>query len=176
QASAAVQAEQREGARVQQRITGLDQQLADLAPQCAPHDQAIARATHDLETARHGHHQAVNDLAISSRLHRRAARLAVTATADNVTTSEVALTELTDRVRPLFDRRAELNAERNRLQQHLDIDRPLVHSLSGSDHRLTSTKNGLAALDTWADWANGDNPSPAALMSMCPQITRVLGV
>jgi conjugative relaxase-like TrwC/TraI family protein len=174
-ARTAVEADQREDARIQERITELDQQLADLAPQCAPHDQAIARATHHLKTARHSHYQAVTDLATSSRLHRHAARQAVTATAADVTTSEVALTELTNRARPLLDRRSQLSVELHRLQQHLDIDRPLLHGLRDHEQRIAATKNRLAALDTWADWANGNTPSPAALMNAAHHLRHAGG-
>jgi hypothetical protein len=169
---AAVEAEQHEVARIQHRIDVLDHSLAELTPRCAPHDRAIAHVTHDLEAAQHEHRQAVRDLATSGRLHRRGARNAVADASDEVTTAQFALDELTHRAQPLLDQRTQLRDERDRLQQHLSNDRDLVHSFSSSDRQLSATKNRLGALDTWADWANGSTPRPAALINAARHLHR----
>ena len=114
----------------------------------------------------------MRDLATSGRLHRRGARNAVADTADDVSTAQLALDELTHRAQPLLDQRTQLRDERDRLQQHLSNDRDLVHSFSGSDRQLLATKNRLGALDTWADWANGSTPRPAALINAARHLHR----
>jgi conjugative relaxase-like TrwC/TraI family protein len=65
--------------------------------------------------------------------------------------------------------------ECDRLEQHLSKDRDLVHGLSGSDRQLLATKNRLGALDTWADWANGNTPRPAALINAARHLHRAGG-
>lgn len=61
----------------------------------------------------------------------------------------------------------------DRLQNHLNIDRPLLHSLNGQ--QVATIKNRLNALDTWADWANGNTPRPAALTNTAHHLHRAGG-
>lgn len=98
----------------------------------------------------------VRDLATSGRLHRRGARTVVVDASDEVDTAQLALDELTHRAQPLLDQRTQLRDERDRLQQHLNND---------SDRQLSAIMSRLGALDTWADWANGNTPRPAALIN-----------
>jgi conjugative relaxase-like TrwC/TraI family protein len=164
-ARAETAAQQQRDIELQHRIDQLTRQLADLEPHCAPHDHAIAQLTGDLHRAQQRQRQAERELANSGRLHRRTARHTVADAAADVTTATTALDEITGRAQPLLDQRSELRTERDRLQRDLTIDRQLGRSLDRYDHRLLNAQHHLDALDTWADWANGHTPRPAALVN-----------
>ena len=157
--------QQQRDLELQQRIDQLARQLADLEPHCTPHDHAITRSATDLHHAQQRHRQAEQDLNITGRLHRRTARHTVADCADDVTTAKTALDEITRRAQPVLGQRDQLRTERARLQHHLTVDRQLARSLDRYDHRLLNAQHRLDALDTWADWANGHTPRPAALIN-----------
>ena len=157
--------QQQRDLELQQRIDQLARQLADLEPHCTPHDHAITRSTTDLHHAQQRHRQAEQDLNTTGRLHRRTARHTVADCADDVTTAKTALDEITRRAQPALGQRDQLRTERARLQHHLTVDRQLARSLDRYDHRLLNAQHRLDALDTWADWANGHTPRPAALIN-----------
>ena len=154
-ARAEVEGHEREEARVELRIDELTRQLAELAPHCAPHDDAIARVTDDLTTARHRHRHAERDLATSSRLHRRAARHTVNDTDADVATAQIALDELTHRAQPLLDQRQQLREERDRLRRQVSHDRQFRRALDHYNNRVELVEHTLTALDTWQQWASG---------------------
>jgi hypothetical protein len=158
-------AQQQRDIELQQRIDQLTQQLAVLEPHCTPHDHAITRVTSDLHQAQQRHRQAERELANSGRLHRRTARHTVADAVADVTTANTALDEITRRAQPLLDQRSELRAEHHQLQQHAKVDRQFSRGLDRYDHRLLNARHRFDALDTWAEWANGYTPRPAALIN-----------
>jgi hypothetical protein len=162
-ARSAVEAQRDDDEHVRQRLVDIDEQLDELAPLCAPHDHAIANVRSDLEAARGRHRHAERTMATSRRLHRHGARVAVAGTADDVTTAQVALDELTRRARPLLDRRDQLHAERDQLRDHTRHDSPLQRALTGE--RLETAEHAVATLDTWYDWANGRTVATAPLVN-----------
>jgi hypothetical protein len=139
------------------RLAAIDDQLREIAPLCRPHDRAIAAVQTDLERAEQRHRGAARELAGSGRLHRRASRAAVTAAADDVATARTALDELTRRARPLLDERETLHAEHDRLHDHLTSTLPLARRLNRTGETLTETQHLVAALNTWHDWAIGED-------------------
>lgn len=164
-ARAEAAAQQQRDLELQERIGQLTRQLAELEPHCAPHDHAIAQLTDDLHRAQQRQRQAERELVTTGRLHRRTVRHTVADCAADVTTAKTALDEITRRAQPLLDQRTELRTERDRLQRDLTIDRQLGRSLDHYDHRLLNAQHHLDALDTWAEWANGHTPPPAALIN-----------
>ena len=141
-------AERRHDIELQQRVDQLAAQLDQLAPHCAPHDQAIATVTEDLATARQRHRHAEHDLATSSRLHRRAARHKLTTAAEEIATAEIALGELTRRAQPLLDQRHHLRTEHTRLLQHAKRQRQFTQELEHFDGRLAAAEMTITAPNT----------------------------
>ena len=150
---------------IRQRIDQLDQRLDRLAPECAPHDAAIARIANELRDAQRRERRAQRALADTPRRHRRHARQELATATGDVVTATIALDEITRRAQPLLDQRETLRDERRRLHEHLTINRPLARTLDDPEIRHTRTQQRLDALDTWRDWANGHTAVPAALVN-----------
>ncbi|MEZ5297012.1 MAG: hypothetical protein R2697_12275 [Ilumatobacteraceae bacterium] len=159
----------------QQRIDRLTEQLVDLEHHCAPHDHAIATATRDLHDAEQRHRRAEHELASTGLLHRRTARRAVAETGEAVATARTALDELTRRAQPLHDQRSDLHQQRDTLRREQRRDQQFNRSLGRHHDRLGTTRRQLDALDTWAAWAAGKNPSPAALINAASELQRTGG-
>ncbi|MAT07043.1 MAG: hypothetical protein CL424_18570 [Acidimicrobiaceae bacterium] len=167
--------QQRQAAERQARIDQLSRQLADLEHDCAPHDHAIATATRDLHDAEQCHRRAEHELATSGLLHRRTARHAVAETSEAVASARTALDELTRRAQPLHDQRNQARDEHDRLRREQRRDQQFGRSLGRYHDRLGTTRRQLDALDTWAAWAAGENPSPAALINAASELQRTGG-
>jgi hypothetical protein len=163
QAREGVEAEQRQEAETQQRITELTRQLRDLAPRCAPHDHAIGAMRKDLDDARQHHRQAQRALAESGYFGRRTARNELAEAAEAVTTAETTLGELSVRARPLLDQRNSLRSELEDLRRHERINRPL-RPLDHTGDRLEAIQHTVAALDVWRAWAAGHTVHPTRLV------------
>jgi chromosome segregation ATPase len=151
----AVEAQRREDARVDRRITELANQLRQLEPHCAPHDDTIASLGHDVDVARRRHRHAERALADSGLLGRRTARHDLANAIQELTTAETTLAQTVGRAQPLLDQRNELRVERSRLREHATRSRPLIQALDQYDHRPESAEQTVEALGTWKNWADG---------------------
>jgi chromosome segregation ATPase len=137
---------------VSKQIARLDQQLERLAPQCAPHDQAIAAAKQDVNDARHQTQVAGAELTQAGRLHRHSARHRLDRTDKRLTTQQAALDQTLERARPVLDQRDQLTAKRDGLQIEQAANQRDLHA---AHTRLETTTDTLHALTTWHDWAAG---------------------
>jgi hypothetical protein len=160
----AVEAQRRDNVQVDRRITELTNQLRELEPHCAPHDEAIASVAQDVDVARQRQREADRALADRSRLGRRTARHDLADATQDLTTAETAVAEITGRAQPLLDQRNQLCDERSRLRQHATRYRPLIHALDRYDHRLETAERTVEALDTWKNWALGRNVTTEQLV------------
>jgi hypothetical protein len=167
--------DQRAEAERQQRLDQLTQQLADLEHRCAPHDNAIATVSRDLQRAEHRHRQAEYELANTGLLHRRTARHAVTEAGESVATARTALDELTRRAQPLLDQRNQLRHERDSLRREQRRDHQFSRSLGRYRDRLGTARQQLDALDIWHQWASGKSLSPTALINAARQLQHTGG-
>ncbi len=150
-------------ARIDQRIAQVDEHLDAIAPVCAPHDRAIARANADLDNARQRRGAAERDLATSKRRHRRAARHEVALATEQVATATAHLDEVTRQAQPHLDSRSQLRSERHDLRRQATTDRQLYRSFFGHHDRLHAAERSVDALDTWRNWAVGLNISTEEL-------------
>ncbi|WP_350170096.1 MobF family relaxase [Ilumatobacter fluminis] len=168
-------AQQQRDRERQQRIDRLTEQLADLEHHCAPHDHAVTTASRDLHDAEQRHRRAEHELANTGLLHRRTARHAVTETSEAVATARTAFDELTRRAQPLHDQRSDLHQQRDTLRREQRRDQQFGRSLGRYHDRVGITRQQLDALNTWAAWAAGKNPSPAALINAASELQRTGG-
>ena len=99
----AVKAQRRDDADVDRRITELANQLRELEPHCAPHDDKIAIAGHDVDVARQRHRHAQRALADSGLLGRRSARHGLADATEELTAAETALAETIGDAQPLLE-------------------------------------------------------------------------
>jgi hypothetical protein len=160
----AVEAQRRDDAELDRRITELGNQLRELEPHCAPHDDKIAGAGRDVEVARRRHRQAVRALADSGLLGRRAARHDLANATQELTAAETAFAESIGGAQPVLDQRNELRDERSRLRDHATRSRPLIQALDRYDHRLETAERTVEALGTWKNWASGRDISSEQLV------------
>ena len=151
----AVEAQRREDAQVDRRITELANQLREIEPHCAPHDDKIAGAGHDVGVALQRHRHAERVLSDSGLLGRRAARHDFANATEELTAAETALAETIGRAQPLLDQRNELREEHSRLRNHATRYRPLIHALDMYDDRFETAERTVEVLDTWQNWAVG---------------------
>ena len=153
----------REDARIARRIRDLTDDLNQLQPRCAPYDTAIAAAHDDVTQAQERQRQAERAVTDSGPLGRRAARRHLADTTDELATAETALAELSRRAAPLLDRRNQLRHERDRLHQHVTVDRRLLRALDDRESTVAVAQQTVDALDTWKHWATGHKVSPEQL-------------
>ena len=151
-AGAAIAEHESAGVGVSKQIARLDQQLEQLAPQCAPHDQAIAKAKQEVNEARHQRQVAAAELFQAGRLHRHSARHHLERADKGIIKQQAALDQTIERARPVLDQRDQLTAGRDGLRiDHAAKQRDL-HT---AHTRLETTTDALHALTTWHDWATG---------------------
>jgi hypothetical protein len=174
EALARVDAEQRADNQIQQRIDELARQLQQIAPNCAPHDHALADVNHDLEHARRHHRQAERNLADSGYLRRRAARIEIAEAAEQVTAASTALADLTRRAQPLLDQRKQLRSELERLHVHAN-GRSLLRGLDQNEDRVHAAEQTTSALDVWKEWAIGRPVHPARLVDAAAHLRMSQG-
>jgi hypothetical protein len=160
----AVEAQRRDDVQVDRRIADLANQLRELEPHCAPHDEAIASVGHDVDVARQRQREAERTLADSGRLGRRTARHDLANATQDLTTAETALVETARRAQPLLDQRNQLREERSRIRDHATRYRPLIHALDRYHHRRETAERTVEALDTWKNWALGRNVTTEQLV------------
>ena len=151
-AGAAIAEHESAGVGVSKQIARLDQQLEQLAPQCAPHDQAIAKAKQEVNEARHQRQVAAAELFQAGRLHRHSARHHLEHADKGIIKQQAALDQTIERARPVLDQRDQLTAGRDSLRiDHAAKQRDL-HT---AHTRLETTTDALHTLTTWHDWATG---------------------
>jgi conjugative relaxase-like TrwC/TraI family protein len=153
----------REDARIARRIRDLTEDLNKLQPSCDPYDTAIAAARDDVTQAQERQRQAERAVDDSGLLGRPAARRNLAETTAELVTAETTLVELRRRGAPLLDRRNQLRHERDRLHQHVTVDRRLLRALDDRESILAVAQQTVHALDTWRHWATGHNVSPEQL-------------
>ncbi len=66
-----------------------------------------------------------------------------------------------------------LQAERDRLHDHLINALPLARRLNRTDHTLTEAQHLVAALNTWHDWATGHDIPPTNLITTARILDKI---
>jgi hypothetical protein len=159
----ALDEQRRQDARIARRIRDLTDDLNQLQPRCAPYDTAIAAAYTDVTQAHEFQRRAERAVTDSGPLGRRSARRHLADTTDELAAAESALAELRRRAAPLLDRRNQLRHERDRLHQHVTVDRRLLQALDDRESTVTVAQQTVDALDCWKQWATGHSVSPEQL-------------
>jgi hypothetical protein len=153
----AIERHERADADMQGRISELEYQLRHLEPLCKPHDQAIADAHTDLDTARNHRRLAECDLANNGVFGRRAARRELIDATGQVDAAEAVLNERTRRAEPILTRRSDLEHEYRHLRDHLRHGSRLMRSIDRLDERVDIAQHTITALNTWNRWATGQH-------------------
>jgi chromosome segregation ATPase len=153
----------REDVRIARRIRDLTEDINQLQPRCDPYDTAVAAARDDVNQAQDRKRHAERAVVDSGPLGRRAARRHLVDTTAELVTAETALADLSRRAAPLLDRRNQLRHERDRLHQHVTVDRRLLWALDDRESIVTVAQQTVDALESWKQWATGHKISPEHL-------------
>ncbi len=163
QAREALAEDRRQQARIERRAKDLEQDLTQIKHDCAPHDAAVATAQKEVDTSRDRQRAAERVLDQSNMFSRRQARRDLAAATTNLATAEQHLNDVKEIAAPLFDRRAELRAEQDRIRRHAPSDRAFQRYAVDHEANTLAAENAMHALDTWKQWATGRNTDPNQL-------------